>query len=42
MPFADQKQNSPIWDYSPQVMDFQDFRIIRCQIKEILLYFVVF
>jgi len=27
-------------DYSPQVLDYQDFQIIRCQITGILLYFI--
>ena len=36
--FSGKKQNFWYWDYSPQMPDYQDFWIIRHQIKEILLY----
>jgi len=32
------KQDFQSWDGSPQVLDYQDFLIIRCQIKGIVLY----
>jgi hypothetical protein len=35
--FSGKKQNLWFWDYSPQVPDYQDFRIIGRQIKGILL-----
>jgi len=31
-------QDFQSWDCCPQVLDYQDFLIIRCQIKGILLY----
>jgi hypothetical protein len=36
--FSGNKQNFESWDYSPQVLDYQDFQAIGCQIKEILLF----
>jgi hypothetical protein len=35
--FSGKKQNFWSWDYTPQVLDYQDFWIIRYQIKGILL-----
>jgi hypothetical protein len=35
--FSGKEQNLHSWNYS-QVPDYQDFQIIRCQIKGILLY----
>jgi hypothetical protein len=37
--FSGKKQNFQFWDYAPQALDCQDFRIIRCQISGILLYY---
>jgi len=36
--FSGKKQNFKPWDYSPQVLVYQDFQTIRCQIKGIFLY----
>jgi hypothetical protein len=36
--FSCKKQNFQFWDYSPQVIDYQDFSITGCQIKLISLY----
>jgi hypothetical protein len=35
--FSGKEQHLHSWNYS-QVLDYQDFQIIRCQIKGILLY----
>jgi len=36
--FSGKKQNFWSWDYSPQVLDYQDFQVLGCRIKGILLY----
>jgi hypothetical protein len=36
--FYGNKENFRSRDYTPWVLDFQDFRIIGCRIKGILLY----
>jgi len=36
------KQKFQSWDYSPQVPNYQDFWITKCQIKEILQYMQCF
>jgi hypothetical protein len=37
-PWSGKEQNFSSWDYTPQMLDYQDFQIIRQQIKGILLY----
>jgi hypothetical protein len=39
--FGDKKHNFWSWEHSPQVPDYQEFQIIRCRIKGILLYCIV-
>jgi hypothetical protein len=41
-PFSGKMQNFWAWDYSPQVLDYQDFQIIGHWIKGILLYITLF
>ena len=36
--FGHKKKNFWSWDYSPQVPYYQDFQLLRCRIKGILLY----
>jgi hypothetical protein len=40
--FPGKKQNSCLWDYSPQAPDYQDFQSIRHQIQGNLLYVVLY
>jgi hypothetical protein len=35
---AKKQKNFRSWDYSPKVPDYQDFQIMGCQIKRILLF----
>jgi hypothetical protein len=39
--FLDKKQNFQPWGYSPEVLDYQNFRITGHQIKATLLYLEV-
>jgi hypothetical protein len=41
-PFTGKKQNFRSWDYSAQVSDYQDFQIIGCWIKRMLLYILLY
>jgi hypothetical protein len=36
--FTGEMQNFQFWDYAPQVLVYQDFQVIRRQIKGIWLY----
>ena len=36
--FLVKSKTSRSWDYSSQVLDYQDFWIIGCQIKGVLIY----
>jgi hypothetical protein len=41
-PFSGKIQNFWAWDYSPQVLDYQDFQIIGDGIKEFYFIYLCF